>query len=180
MREMGLARSQQRRKPPTMDSQHSLRRYANLVKDLEVTYPGQVWVSDITYMRLRNEFVYLAAIMDVFARAVRGWHLSRSLDQLLTLVALRKALRAPVPKIHRNDQRVQYAANGYVEGLCPQVGAHPGEARAGASPQPGLGKPAAEQRGKGERSAGHELSRATTYPRGASNRAGRIRRFGLV
>lgn len=115
MREMGLTRSQKRRKVPTTDSRHGFRRYPNLVRDLEVSYPDQVWVSDITYIRLHSEFVYLAVIMDVFTRSIRGWYLSRGLDHLLTLTALRKALRAHVPQIHHSDQGVQYAANAYVE-----------------------------------------------------------------
>jgi putative transposase len=62
------------------------------VKDLEITRPDQVWVADITYIRLRREFVYLAVLMDVFTRNIRGWHLGRSLDQTLTLAALERAL----------------------------------------------------------------------------------------
>jgi transposase InsO family protein len=115
MREMGLQRSQKRRKRSTTDSQHGFARYLNLVADMEVTYPDQVWVSDITYIRLLREFVYLAVIMDVFTRSIRGWHLSRRLDQFLTLTALRQALRAHEPEIHHSDQGVQYAANAYVD-----------------------------------------------------------------
>ena len=62
---------------------------------------------DITYIRLQRDFVYLAVIMDVFTRAVRGWHLSRSLDRNLTLTALRRALADCVPDIHHSDQGVQ-------------------------------------------------------------------------
>ena len=119
MREMGLQRSQKRRKRSTTDSRHGFARYPNLVADMEVTYPDQVWVSDITYIRLLREFVYLAVIMDVFTRSIRGWHLSRRLDQSLTLTALRQALRAHEPKIHHSDQGVQYAANAYI-GLLQQ------------------------------------------------------------
>jgi len=61
-------------------------RYPNLVQDLHVVRPGQVWVSDITYIRLAHEFAYLAVIMDVFTHSIRGWHLGRSLDQSLTLL----------------------------------------------------------------------------------------------
>jgi len=73
------------------------------------------WVSDITYVRLQQGFVYLAAIMDVFTRSIRGWHLSRSLDPELTLTALRRALRRGKPQIHHSDQGIQYAAPAYVE-----------------------------------------------------------------
>jgi putative transposase len=98
MRKMGLLRSVKRRKVRTTDSQHPYLRYPNLVKELEITHPEQVWVSDITYIRLHNDFVYLAIIMDVFTRAIRGWCLSCTIDQQLTLDALRAALRAhPAP-----------------------------------------------------------------------------------
>jgi len=116
MREMmGLQRSQKRRKRRTTDSKHGFKRYPNLVANLEVTCPDQVWVSDITYIRLLTEFVYLAVIMDIFTRSIRGWHLSRWMDQSLTLTALQRALRARVPHIHHSDHGVQYAANAYVD-----------------------------------------------------------------
>jgi len=87
------------------------------VKDVEVVRPDQVWVADITYVRLLQEFVYLAVIMDVFTRAIRGWHLSRGLDVGLTLTALDKALQGGTPEIHHSDQGVQYAATDYVNRL---------------------------------------------------------------
>jgi transposase InsO family protein len=93
MREMGLVRTQKHQKKYTTDSSHSFRRYPNLVADLEITQPDQVWVSDITYIRLRREFVYLAVIMDVYTRSIRGWYLSRWLDRSLTLGALEQALK---------------------------------------------------------------------------------------
>lgn len=117
MREMNL---QVRRKGPrraTTDSRHHLTRYPNLIMGLEITRPDQVWASDITYIRLRREFVYLAVIMDVFTRAVRGWNLSRSLDHSLTLDALEMALADGRPETHHSDQGVQYAAVRYVETL---------------------------------------------------------------
>lgn len=114
MREMGLQRAQKRRKHHTTDSRHGFQRYPNLVKDLTVNTPDQVWVSDITYIRLHKDFVYLAVIMDVFTRAIRGWHLSRWLDQSLSIRALERALSTHTPKIHHSDQGVQYAANDYV------------------------------------------------------------------
>lgn len=116
MRQKGLIRPVKKRKYRTTDSQHPYPRYPNLIKDLEVVYPDQVWVADITYIRLLNEFVYLAVILDVFTRNVRGWCLSRQLDQELTLAALQMALLAgAVPQIHHSDQGVQYAALAYVE-----------------------------------------------------------------
>lgn len=138
MHELGLASQPAKRRIRTTNSLHDFARYPNLVMELQVTYPDQVWVGDITYVRLGSEFVYLAVLMDVFTRSIRGWHLGRSLDGGLTLTALRRALHkgkgqgvgqdasqgvgqdASKPQIHHSDQGVQYAATGYVELL----GAH--------------------------------------------------------
>ena len=79
-----------------------------------MTRPDQVWVGDITYIRLRKEFVYLSVLMDVYTRCIRGWHLGRGLDQGLTLAALRMAYEHGRPEIHHSDQGVQYAATAYV------------------------------------------------------------------
>ena len=118
MRLMGLQAKIKRRKRRTTNSEHDFPRYPNLVQGLEIVHPDQVWVSDITYIRLRYEFVYLAVIMDVFTRAIRGWHLGRSLDYLLTLTALERALaKHPAPEIHHSDQGVQYAATAYTQAL---------------------------------------------------------------
>jgi transposase InsO family protein len=115
MRDKRLLVPQKRRKRRTTDSEHPYPRYLNLVKDLEITHPEHVWVSDITYIRLLHGFVYLAIIMDVFTRMIRGWCLSRTLDQELTLRALRGALVASAPDIHHSDQGVQYAAYAYTD-----------------------------------------------------------------
>ncbi len=108
MREMGLLAKAKARKPRTTNSNHGFPRFENLVKDLEVRRPNQVWVSDITYVRLGNGFVYLAVIMDVFTRSIRGWFLSRRLDGDLTLIALKRALEQNTPEIHHSDQGGQY------------------------------------------------------------------------
>jgi transposase InsO family protein len=79
--------------------------------------PGEPGVADITYIRLRCEFVYLAIVMDVFTRIIRGWHLGRSLDHRLTQTALDKALAKVTSQIHHSDQGVQYAATDYVQTL---------------------------------------------------------------
>jgi putative transposase len=105
------------RKTRTTNSQHPFPRYPNLVKGLKIQDPDHVWVADITYIRLRREFVYLAVLMDVFTRSIRGWHLGRSLDQGLTLAALERALLVAVPQLHHSDQGMQYAATAYVERL---------------------------------------------------------------
>jgi len=119
MAEMGLQGKAPVRRRRTTDSRHDFPRYPNLVERLEVTRPDQVWVADITYVRLQEEFVYLAVLMDVFTRRVRGWELGRSLDQGLTLSALRRAMRrGRRPEIHHSDQGVQYAATVYTDLLA--------------------------------------------------------------
>lgn len=117
MEELNIQGTPPARHPRTTDSDHDFPRYANLVKDLKIECPDQVWVADITYIRLRHEFVYLAVLMDVFTRTIRGWHLGRNLDQGLTLAALERALLVAMPEIHHSDQGVQYAATAYVERL---------------------------------------------------------------
>ena len=115
MHEMGICGEAPARRVRTTDSAHPFPRYPNLVEVLEVVRPDQVWVADITYIRLNKEFVYLAVLMDVFSRGIRGWHLGRSLEQELTITALRRALERGRPEIHHSDQGVQYAATAYVE-----------------------------------------------------------------
>jgi transposase InsO family protein len=115
MQEMGLQGQAPQRKVRTTNSQHGFRRYPNLVQHLSIMRPHQVWVADITFVRLAHKFVYLAVIMDVFTRRICGWHLSHSLDQSLTLQALQMALQVATPEIHHSDQGGQYAATAYVE-----------------------------------------------------------------
>jgi len=115
MAKMGLQVQPHRRKQWTTDSKHGWPRYPNLVLDLNVTHPDHVWVGDITYIRMPRDFVYLAILMDVFTRCIRGWYLSRQLDQFLTVNALKRALVHGCPDIHHSDQGLQYAAGGYVE-----------------------------------------------------------------
>jgi putative transposase len=117
MHELGLHGALPVRRRRTTNSDHAFPRYPNLVQTLEITRPDQVWVADITYIHLRREFVYLAVLMDVFTRSIRGWHLGRSLDQSLTLAALERALVVAIPQFHHSDQGLQYAATAYVERL---------------------------------------------------------------
>ena len=117
MHELNIHGAPPTRTTRTTNSNHLFPRYPNLVADLQITRPDQVWVADITYIRLRNEFVYLAVLMDVFTRCLRGWHLGRNLDQGLTLAALERALVVATPRVHHSDQGVQYAATAYVERL---------------------------------------------------------------
>lgn len=115
MGEMGICGKRSKKRCRTTNSEHSYRRYPNLVMGLVIDHPEQVWVGDITYIRLQQEFVYLAVLMDVFTRSIRGWHLSRSMEVSLTLTALQKGLEGHCPEIHHSDQGVQYAANEYIE-----------------------------------------------------------------
>jgi transposase InsO family protein len=98
----------------TTFSQHPYGRYPNLVRDLAVVRPDQVWCGDITYVRLQREFIYLAVLMDIFTRSIRGWELGRNLTEDLSKAALVRALDGHKPEIHHSDQGVQYAASGYV------------------------------------------------------------------
>jgi putative transposase len=104
MHELGIMAAAPQRRPRTTDSDHVFPRYPNLVEGLEVTHPDPVWVADITYIRLRKGFIYLSVMMDVFTRCIRGWHLSRSREQELTITALKRALERGVPEIHHSDQ----------------------------------------------------------------------------
>ena len=117
MHELGIMGKAPERKPRTTDSGHAYPRYPNLVEDRKVARPDEVRVADITYIRLRNEFVYLSVLMDIHTRCIRGWHLGRGLDQELTLTALRRAYEQGRPEIRHSDQGVQYAATAYVEML---------------------------------------------------------------
>jgi putative transposase len=125
-----------RKKRRTTNSDHPFPRYPNLVQGLEVVRPDQVWVGDITYVRLHREFVYLAVLLDVFTRCIRGWHLGRSLSQELTLSALQRALAQRLPEIHHSDQGVQYAATVYVQ-LLEEAGVRISMAQVGQAWQNG-------------------------------------------
>jgi transposase InsO family protein len=120
MRESDLLCRVKRRWVNTTDSRHGFPGYPNLVKDVAVSSLNQVWLADITYIRIRTGFVYLAAILDAFSRRVIGYAISPRLDASLTLEALRMATieRQPGPGvIHHSDQGVQYASAEYTEEL---------------------------------------------------------------
>lgn len=104
----------------TTDSEHAYPVYPNLLKGFEVTDVNQVWVADITYIRILTGFVFLAVVLDVFSRRIVGWALAKRIDHRLTLEALRMALRERNPRaglIHHSDQGVQYACTQYVKEL---------------------------------------------------------------
>ena len=109
-------------RPVTTDSNHSLGVYPNLAPGMELTGINQLWVSDITYIQLAKEFIYLAVIIDVFSKKCIGWELDRNIDTQLTLNALDKALKDRWSEdldrlVHHSDRGVQYASHAYVERL---------------------------------------------------------------
>ena len=91
--------------------------WRNLLENVEVSRQDQVWVSDITYVRLKGRFIYVCLLMDVFTRMIRAWQLSQHLTQSLTLKPLEEALCHSVPEIHHSDQGVQYLSNAYIATL---------------------------------------------------------------
>jgi len=120
MRESDLLCRVRRRRVKTTNSRHRFLRYPNLIKGMVIRRLNQVWLSDITYIRIRTGFVYLAAILDAYSRKVIGYAVSTGLDTALTLQALKMAIarRRPGPGvIHHSDQGVQYASGDYVDEL---------------------------------------------------------------
>ena len=120
MREQSLQCQIKRRWVKTTDSDHGYRIYPNLLKGLEVSRRNQVWVADITYIRILTGFLYLAVVLDLFSRKVIGWALCEQIDAELTLAGLRMALgeRGAVNGcIHHSDRGVQYACHAYVKEL---------------------------------------------------------------
>jgi len=117
MREDNLLAVQPRQFVVTTDSAHELEVYLNLAYRMKLTGIDQLWVADITYIRLRVEFVYLAVILDGFSRKVVGWALERTLTSRLAIAALRDAIAKRQPRpglIHHSDRGVQYASGEYV------------------------------------------------------------------
>jgi putative transposase len=123
MREDNLLCLRKRKFVVTTDSDHSLQVYPNLAREMSLTGLDQLWVADLTYIRLELEFVYLAVILDAFSRRVIGWALDRTLETALTLQALRMALgRRPTVSslVHHSDRGVQYASLDYMQLLQEQ------------------------------------------------------------
>ena len=120
MREDNLLSIRRRRFVITTDSAHRHHIYPNLARSMSVTQSDQLWAADITYVRLQQEFIYLAVILDVYSRRVVGWSIGRNLESGLAVAALDKALtqRQPAPGlVHHSDRGVQYASNEYVARL---------------------------------------------------------------
>jgi len=122
MRENNLFVIKKKFRPITTQSGHGLRTYPNLAKGMVVTKLNQLWVADITYVYLLEEFAYLAAILDIFSRRCIGWSLSRNIDAQLALQALNMAIAARrhlgfAGLIHHSDRGIQYASKEYVNRL---------------------------------------------------------------
>ena len=120
MRQDNLLSIRRRRFVATTDSKHRWRVYPNLAAGVVLSGINQLWVADITYVRLQQEFIYLAVILDVYSRRVVGWSLSRQLDSRFAQGALEGALkrRQPAPGlIHHSDRGVQYACRDYIDRL---------------------------------------------------------------
>jgi putative transposase len=120
MREDNLLAVQPRAFVVTTNSQHKLEVYLNLASRMKLTGINQLWVADITYIRLHREFVYLAVILDAWSRKAVGWELDRTLAARLAIAALEKAIgeRKPSPGlVHHSDRGVQYASDDYVRTL---------------------------------------------------------------
>jgi len=127
MKTRGWTKKRKRRFVKTTDSNHKLPVYPNLTRKFIPSGINQLWVSDLTYIRIKYGFVYLATIMDAYSRRVIGWSLGRGLDSELSLSALRMALvkRDIGPGlIHHSDRGVQYACHAYIDMLkahCIQI-----------------------------------------------------------
>jgi len=124
MREDNLLCVAKRKFVVTTDSGHELKVYPNLAASMLLTDVDQLWIADITYIRLEEEFIYLAVILDAYSRRVIGWHLGEGLDNSLTLTALRMALgerRVRPGLVHHSDRGVQYASGDYT-GLLEENG----------------------------------------------------------
>lgn len=118
MREDNLLCVRKRKFVVTTDSKHTRRIYPNLARHMILTAPDQLWVADITYIRLRDEFVFLAVILDAYSRRVIGWELDRTLEDSLTLAALRMALSRRIVDaglVHHSDRGSQYASHDYTD-----------------------------------------------------------------
>jgi putative transposase len=118
MREDNLLCVRRRKFVVTTNSDHTRKVYPNLAPGMIVTAPDQLWRADITYIRLRDEFVFLAVILDAYSRRVIGWALDRTIEDELTLTALRMALsrRAVQPGlVHHSDRGSQYASSDYTD-----------------------------------------------------------------
>ncbi len=121
-------------RPATTDSRHGWRMWPNLARHLVPMAINQLWVADITYIRMREEFVYLAVVLDAFSRRVVGWAMAEHLRAELALAALDMAIGnrdvTPGELVHHSDQGVQYACGDYIARL-ERAGIQPSMSRPG-------------------------------------------------
>lgn len=117
----GLLVRRRKRYARTTDSNHRFRKYTNLIKELELVRPDQLWVSDITYLTMKEGFCYLSLVTDAYSRKIVGYYLSRGLEAdgciraMLMATAGRKTPHQPL--IHHSDRGIQYCCNDYVRML---------------------------------------------------------------
>jgi transposase InsO family protein len=141
MREDNLLCVRRKKFVGTTDSQHDQAVYPNMAAELVLTGINQLWVADITYIRLEIEFVFLAVVLDAYSRRVIGWELDRTLEHELSLAALHMALRSrrPAPGVvHHSDRGIQYACEGYTDLLTEAWSANQHESQSEPIRQCGL------------------------------------------
>jgi transposase InsO family protein len=140
MRDDNLLAIRRRKFAVTTDSDHRFQVYPNLAQHLVLCDVNQLWVADLTYLRLAHEFVYLAVILDAWSRRAVGWALGRKLDRRLAALALERAIAARRPQpglVHHSDQGCQYASGDYVKRL-EAIGAVASMSRAGSPWENGI------------------------------------------
>lgn len=124
LRQNSLLINRKKRRAITTNSKHWFNRYSNLIKDLEITRPNQVFVADITYIRVASGFYYLALVMDLYSRKIVGFDLSNSLSVEGSLRALKMALKnvkEPEKLIHHSDRGIQYSCDAYTDLLLKDL-----------------------------------------------------------
>ena len=133
MAEDNLLAVRRRKYIVTTESEHDLHVFRNLAATLKLSGINQLWVADLTYIRLREQFLYLAVVLDAFSRRVVGWALDESLEASLVIAALRKAIAERKPGfglVHHSDRGTQYASREYIK-LLEEHGIEPSMSRAG-------------------------------------------------
>lgn len=114
MQEEGLVQKCRTYKVRTTNSNHRLTVYPNLIRDRVAMYPEHIWVTDFTYIHLRKGFCYLATVLDMFTRQIRGWALERTMGKELVITALTRALLKGTPAYHHSDRGSQYCSDAYI------------------------------------------------------------------
>lgn len=115
MKKMGLAAIYPRKKINLSKPDKNHQKFPYLLKDAPILHPNHIWGTDITYIRLKNSFVYLSAIIDWFSRYVISWKLSPTLENNFCVEALKEALKINLPDIHNSDQGVQFTSSDYIK-----------------------------------------------------------------